>query len=178
MLRHRRVQQVVPDHERQTVPHRRRPLAQPSPRNMRDPEAAAERVPLASFEESPANDGGGSSSPSPADSAPATAAAGSAHRRWTGRLATMGVGEARRASCFVAKDGARASYLGTAVVVHVFCTALGKKPETLTHACTRVKRTCILTRMDLSVCSILAKTISVRSTAESSIVRLYHHARS
>ena len=63
----------------------------------------------------------------------------------------------------------------TAVVVHVFCTALGKKPETLTHACTRVKRTCILTRMDLSVCSILAKTISVRSTAESSIV---HHARS
>ena len=66
----------------------------------------------------------------------------------------------------------------TAVVVHVFCTALGKKPETLTHACTRVKRMCILTRMDLAVCSILAKTISVRSTAESSIVRLYHHARS
>ena len=42
---------------------------------MRDPEAAAERVPLASFEESPAGEGGGSSSPSPADSAPATAAA-------------------------------------------------------------------------------------------------------
>ena len=44
-------------------------------RAMRDPEAAAERVPLASFEESPAGEGGGSSSPSPADSAPATAAA-------------------------------------------------------------------------------------------------------
>ena len=75
-------------------------------------------------------------------------------------------------------DGTSSTYLGTAVVVHVFCTALGKKPETLTHACTRVKRTCILTRMDLSVCSILAKTISVRSTAESSVVRMFHLARS
>ena len=35
---------------------------------------------------------------------------------------------------------------------------------------------CILTRMDLSVCSILAKTISVRSAVETtgSLVQLFH----
>ena len=63
----------------------------------------------------------------------------------------------------------------TAVVVHVFCTALGKKPETLTHACTRVKSRRILSRMDLSVCSI----ISVRSNVDTALViqlAAPHHA--
>ena len=40
------------------------------------------------------------------------------------------------------------------------------------------KSMCILTRMDLSVCSILAKTISVWSTVDTTLVQLYHLARS